>query len=116
MIKLEQLNELKTQVANIIKERKAYDRLKTKDTSNMTNKASKNLAVDLEHKAVHIRKLEDRLHKTVVDLGLAEAWSLESYERTTINYGHIEEPYTPPKPNKLNQLNELSEKEFLKGL
>lgn len=116
MIKLEQLNELKTQVSNLIKEQKAYDRLKTKDTSNMTNKASKNLAVDLEYKAVHIRKMEDALHKTIVDLGLAEAWDIENYERTTINYGHIESPYTPPKPNKLNQLNELNEKEFLKGL
>ena len=116
MIKLEQLNELKTQVSNLIKEQKAYDRLKTKDTSNMTNKASKNLAVDLEYKAVHIRKMEDALHKTIVDLGLAEAWDIENYERTTINYGHIESPYTPPKPNKLNQLNKLSEEEFLKGL
>ena len=58
----------------------------------------------------------DKLSKTLVDLGLAEAWALENYDRTTINYGHIESPYTPPKPNKLNQLNELNEKEFLKGL
>ena len=101
MIKLEQLNDLKTQVANLIKDRKAYDRLKTKDTSDMTNKASKNMAVDLEYKAVHIRKLEDELHKTVVDLGLAEPWAIENYERTTIIYGHIESPYTPPIPNKL---------------
>ena len=103
MIKIKQLNELKTQVANLSKERKAYDRLKTKDTSNMTNNASKNLAVDLEYKAVHIRKMEDALHKTIVDLGLAEAWSLENYDRTTINYGHIESPYAPPKPNKLKE-------------
>ena len=101
MIKLEHLNELKTQIANLIKERKSYDKQKSKDTSNMTNKASKNLAVDLEYKAVHIRKLEDELHKIVVDLGLAEPWAIENYERATINYGHIESPYTPPIPNKL---------------
>ncbi|MCE2029271.1 hypothetical protein [Sessilibacter corallicola] len=100
---IEELEEFKSVVCELLKESKKFKKLSEKSSNpELSPKQSEKARTDTNWQAMHVKKLKYKAHALAVDVGIADVREPVEYETVIFNPSsfHAYE-YTPDKPKCL---------------
>ena len=100
--KIEKVQQLQKYCKEYVSAIKKLEKLHSKRQNDLSPKQIEKLNVEMDWQCVHIRKMEDWIHKIVVDIGICDPFDEKEYAPTVLYpTAWHEEHYQRPIPERI---------------